>query len=142
MVESTLPENLSEPTTLTDLAWIKPGRAAWSYGGDDMEGFLSEGAHTGYLAQDRIHAYIDWASEMGWEYFTLDRAWEEAKIGLNDLATYARDRQVGLFIWVNQNMLPADDASLNNRMLNWENAGIKGIKVDFWEDDSQDMMKR
>ena len=142
MVESTLPENLSEPTTLTDLAWIKPGRAAWSYGGDDTEGFLSEGTHTGYLSQDRLHEYIDWASEMGWEYFTLDRAWEEAKIGLNDLASYARDRQVGLFVWVNQNMLPTDDTGLNNRMLNWENAGIKGIKVDFWEDDSQDMMKR
>lgn len=133
IVNSDLPGNLNATTTLGDLSWIKPGRAAWSYGGDDTSGYLSE---------DRIYEYIDWAAEMGWEYFTLDRGWEEAEISLSNIISYASKKQVGLFVWVNQNKLPADDTSLRNRLLNWKNIGVKGIKVDFWEDDTQEMMMR
>ncbi len=132
MAESTMLENLNTPTAMTDLSWIKPGRAAWNYGGEDTSDYLSSG---------NIYAYIDWAKEMGWEYFSLDRGWSN-KITLSQIINYATSKGIGIFIWVNQSTLSANKTDLQKTLANWKSLGVKGLKVDFWEDDSQTMMKK
>ncbi len=134
IAESTMLENLNASTNITDLSWIKPGRAAWNYGGEDT---------SDYLSMTNIYAYIDWAKEMGWEYITLDRGWQNnSKISLTQIKNYATGKGIGIFIWVNQNTLSSTKANLQTTLSNWKSQGIKGLKVDFWEDDSQTMMKK
>ena len=134
IAESVMMENLNPPTGMTDVSWIKAGRAAWSYGGEDT---------SGYLSMTNIRKYIDWAEEMGWEYFTLDRGWaNNSQTPLNSVLNYARSKGIGVFIWVNQTKLPSERNQLLNTLTNWKNQGVAGLKVDFWEDDSQAMMKR
>ncbi|MDR1119775.1 MAG: glycoside hydrolase family 97 catalytic domain-containing protein [Dysgonamonadaceae bacterium] len=134
LVESTLIDNLNAPTALTDLSWIKPGRAAWSYGGEDT---------SGYLTMENIRRYIDWAAEMSWEYFTLDRGWQDnAAFTLEQVSAYAQTKGIGLFIWMNQNKLPSTETELRTVLQHWKNKGAKGLKVDFWENDSQSTMKK
>lgn len=134
MTESVMLENLNPPTEMSDLSWIKPGRAAWNYGGEDTSGYLS-------LAN--IQQYIDWAKEMEWEYFTLDRGWSnQSRFTLNQVISYAASKGVGVFIWVNQNTLSANKTDLQRVLSGWKSQGVKGLKVDFWEDDSQTMMKK
>lgn len=134
LVESIMMENLNTETEIIDKSWIKPGRAAWNYGGEDT---------SGYLSMTNIRTYIDWAQEMGWEYFTLDRGWQNSvQINLNNVVSYAGSKNVGVFIWVNQNKLPEDKEQLRSVLRNWRNMGVKGLKVDFWEDDTQSMLKK
>lgn len=134
MVESTLIDNLNPATTLTDISWIKPGRASWNYGGEDTSEYLSLGS---------IRKYIDWAKEMSWEYFTLDRGWQNTSaFTLDQVVSYANSKGIGLFIWVNQNKLPATESALRTVLQSWKNKGVKGLKVDFWENDSQATMAK
>ncbi|MDR0541278.1 MAG: glycoside hydrolase family 97 N-terminal domain-containing protein [Dysgonamonadaceae bacterium] len=131
IVESSLLENVNEATSISDISWIRPGRAAWNYGGEDTSGYLDLG---------NIKKYIDWAAEMGWEYFTLDKAWRSSL--LNQVINYASSKQIGIFIWLNQSALPNDEISLRNILQGYKNQGVKGLKVDFWENESQNTLQK
>ncbi len=134
IIESAMPENLNTSTGITDLSWIKPGRTAWNYGGEDT---------SDYLSTTSIYSYIDWAAEMGWEYFTLDRGWQNnKKFTLAQVVNYGITKGIGIFIWVNQNTLASNKTDLQRTLSTWKSQGVKGLKVDFWEDDSQTMMKK
>lgn len=134
IVETIMFENLNDAASISDISWVKPGRAAWSYGGEDT---------SGYLDFDNIKKYIDWANEMGWEYFTLDKGWQNnSSISLSQVVNYAIPKGVGVFIWVNQHSLPATETDLRKMLANWKSQSVKGLVVDFWEDDSQEMMKK
>ena len=134
IVESSMIDNLNPQTTMTDLSWIKAGRAASNYGGEDTSNYLTIG---------NVRKYIDWANEMGWEYFTLDRGWQNnSTFSLDQVVSYANTKKIGIFIWINQNTLPATESQLRSVLLNWKNKGVKGLKVDFWENDSQTMMAK
>ena len=134
IVESTILDNLNETRAAGDITWIKPGRAAWNYGGEDT---------SDYLNLNNIRTYIDWANEMGWEYFTLDRGWQNSRrFTLNQVINYANSKSVGVFIWVNQSFLPDNETQMRTTLQGWKNQGVKGLKVDFWESDSQSMMKK
>ncbi|MDD2996916.1 MAG: glycoside hydrolase family 97 catalytic domain-containing protein [Paludibacter sp.] len=131
---STLFENLNQTTAISDLSWIKPGKATWNYGGEDG---------TGYLTMSNIRKYIDWANEMGWEYFTLDKGWQNnSSIPIDQVLSYASSKKVGVFLWVNQQKLPATETELRTVLQAWKNKGVKGLKVDFWENDGQTMLKK
>lgn len=134
IAESTLIENLNPATGISDLSWIKAGKATWSYGGEDT---------SDYLSMNNIQKYLDWTTEMGWEYFTLDRGWQnKGNIDLQKVINYANPRGIGVFIWVSQQKLPSTKNGLQNTLQAWKNQGVKGLKVDFWEDDSQAMMAK
>lgn len=134
IVESIMNENLNPPTEIADVSWINPGRAAWNY--DSMES--SEP-----VSMTNIRKYIDWAAEMGWEYFTLEQGWERnAQFSLSTVLNYARIKGIGVFLWVNQHTLPVDKNQLQNMLANWKKMGVAGLKADFWEDDSQTTIKK
>lgn len=131
---STMFENLNQATAITDLSWIKPGKATWNYGGEDG---------TGYLTMNNVRKYIDWANEMSWEYFTLDKGWQNnSSLSLDQVLSYASSKKVGVFLWVNQQKLPSTETELRTVLQGWKNKGVKGLKVDFWENDGQTMLKK
>ena len=98
--------------------------------------------------------FVDYASEMGWEYCLVDADWDR-KIGyekLGELCAYAKSKNVGITAWYNSagdwNTTPYTprDKMLTKELRNTEftklkKIGVKGVKVDFFGGDGQSMMK-
>ena len=105
---------------------------------------------TTYSVQRR---FIDYASDMGWEYCLIDADWDR-KIGYENLAAlcaYARSRNVNIFSWYNSagewNTTPYTprDKLLTRELRDAEfkrlkEIGVKGVKVDFFGGDGQSVM--
>lgn len=144
IVETTLPTDLSAPSRIDDTSWIKPGRASWSWWSDNDS------------PQDyqRLVPFVDFAAEMGWEYFLVDANWNHMKNGsMEELATYALSKNVGLLLWYNSggkhNVVTEEPRDLmynpEARRTEFERIsklGIKGIKVDFFQSDKQEIIQQ
>ena len=143
IVESTLGTDLAAPVKLKDISFVKPGQSSWSW-------VLLKDDSTVYNVQKR---FIDYASDMNWEYCLIDAGWDE-KIGYDkiaELAKYAESKNVGLTLWYNSagdwNTTPQTP---RDKMLTRESRakefkrikemGVKGIKVDFFGGDGQSVM--
>lgn len=140
--ESTLVTNLNPPSIVDDTSWIKPGRASWSWLYD----------HDSPQDHDKLKLWIDLAAEMGWEYSLIDANWTIMKNGtIHDLIEYADKKGVGLLLWYNSGgphnivtekprgtMFLPDVRRFEFALL--QKWGIKGIKVDFFQSDKQNIM--
>ncbi|MEA4982695.1 MAG: glycoside hydrolase family 97 catalytic domain-containing protein [Paludibacter sp.] len=135
VVESVMIENLNPSTEIGDLSWIKQGRVSWDWGGEDAQNTV------GF---DTAKQYIDMASYMGWEYFNLDDGWDSSRAGytLQDIVNYAAGKSVGLIVWTHHNRFQNNRQDIYNKLKVWKDMGVKGIKVDFWEDDAQAMIQK
>jgi len=143
IVESTLVTNLNPPSIVEDTSWIKPGRASWSWLFD----------HDSPQDHDKLRRWIDLAAEMGWEYSLIDANWTIMKNGtIHDLIAYADSKGVGLLLWYNSGgphnqvtekprgtMLLRDVRRFEFELLKkW---GVKGVKIDFFQSDKQNIMQ-
>jgi alpha-glucosidase len=143
IAESTLGTDLAEPSKLKNVSFVKPGRASWSW-------IMLKDSSVVYDVQRR---FIDFASDMKWEYCLIDAFWD-TQIGYDriaELADYAAVKNVGLLLWYNSagnwNTTPQTPKS---KLLTHEDRvkefgrlkemGIKGIKVDFFGGDGQSVM--
>ena len=139
--QTTMTENLCPPTTMTDLSWIKPGVAAWYWGGSDGGKSEIRNAYGGLREGEWAHCEL--AADMGWPYYLIDAGWSSSWFPgfVND----ANEKGVDCLLWQNANLGSSKDFSNDNMdatLRKWKNWGIKGIKVDFWEDDSKETMTR
>lgn len=133
MIESTLNENLNEPNKIGDTEWIHAGLSSWDWGGED-------GTET--FDFNVIKKYIDMAYNMNWPYFTLDAGWDTSTYRLKDVIDYATSKNVKVFIWSHQNRFNNDYEQIKSILSNWKQLGFAGIKVDFFENDSKNMMEK
>ncbi len=143
IVESTLVNDLSDPTLLKDLSWIKPGRAAWSWWSDQISPRDGE----------KQKRFVDFAAEMGWEYVLIDANWTIMDKGtVHDVIRHAKSKGVGILLWYNtggpNNIVTEKprDSLFYPEVRRFELAmlrdwGIKGIKVDFFQSDKPAMIK-
>ncbi|WP_133272518.1 glycoside hydrolase family 97 protein [Hymenobacter radiodurans] len=143
IVESTLTTDLSAPAKIKDTAFIKPGKASWSWA------LLKDEATVYDVQKD----FIDYAADMKWKYCLIDALWDK-QIGYDkmaELATYARAKNVDLLVWYNSNgswnkapQTPInvlfDPASRKKEFARIQQMGIKGVKIDFFGGDGQSMM--
>lgn len=114
-----------------DFSWVRPGIAAWSW--------WSDNASPSSLTRQR--AYVDFAAAQGWSYVTVDEGWPRLGPGeLEQLAAYAEDRGVRLLLWFNQRSL-ADAAARASALDRLAALGIAGVKVDFFDDETQPTMQ-
>ena len=136
LVQSTLVENLASPSaesTQGDASWVKPGRVAWSWWSQD----------TGDLALQKH--YVDFAQSMGWEYNLVDAGWDnwnDRNPGpqVTELVNYAKQRGVGILLWAHYNELDTPEKRAAKLPL-WKSWGIAGLKIDFFDSDSQRVMQ-
>jgi alpha-glucosidase len=132
---------LARPST-GDFSWVKPGKVQWDwwhynniYGVDFKSG----------INNATYKYYIDFASKYGVEYVLLDEGWcdtrdlmkQSADINVEELANYARSKNVDLILWTSWLVL---DKQLDTALDQFQKWGIKGIKVDFMQRDDQDMV--
>jgi len=143
VVESTLGTDLSEPSRIADPSFVKPGRSSWSW-------VLLKDDSTVFDVQKR---FIDYASDMTWEYCLIDAFWNK-QIGygkIAELADYAKTKNVGISLWYNSagdwNVAPLEPRNMllthEKRMAEFKKItemGIQGVKVDFFGGDGQSVI--
>jgi hypothetical protein len=142
IVESTLATDVAAASRVKDTAWIKPGRVAWSWWSDPPS--PQNGA--------KQMNFVDLAAEMGWEYVLIDANWDIMDNGnVHDVLRYAKQKGVGVLLWYNSggphNIVtekPRDTLTAREvRRFEFEllkKWGVKGIKVDFFQSDKQDVI--
>jgi hypothetical protein len=143
ILESTLAQDLGAPSIVKDVSWIKPGRSSWSWWS----------ASDSSKDADAMKKFVDLAVEMKWEYFLIDANWNTIpKEKFEELIQYAKDKKIGLLLWYNSggdhnyvDELPRGRMTLREarrKEMKWlKEKGVKGIKVDFWHSDKQNVIK-
>jgi len=144
ILESHMVTDLAKPSMLKDIDWIKPGKSTWSW-------WSESDSPKNY---NDLVSYIDLASELGWEYSLIDANWNNMNNGsLEKLAAYSKTKNVGLLIWYNSggkhNVVTEEPRNLmHNREIRLKEfkrireLGIKGIKVDFFQSDKQEIINQ
>ncbi len=128
IVESNLLENLNPPSIVEDESFIHGGVCAWNW--------MVENRSTRDI--DRIHQFVDYASEMGWPYYLADGGWP-GYIDIPELVRYCAQRNVKLWIWEHSAAMRDYDTAYEKMKL-WSSWGVVGLKIDFFESDSQERM--
>ncbi|MDR2949897.1 MAG: glycoside hydrolase family 97 protein [Prevotella sp.] len=133
---------LATPQVLTDVSWIKPGKAAWEWWHDAM----LPGADIPSGMANRNTAlykhYIDFAAENNMEYLMIDAGWSHIfdltqvnpKVDIKEIINYGKSKNVGVFLWCVAMALTDKADEYLKMMHDW---GAVGIKVDFFDRDDQ-----
>lgn len=143
IVETTIPFDVVEPLYEPSKSY-KYGRGTWSW-------IVWQDNSMNW--DDQVK-YIDLASEMGYEYILIDALWDD-NIGydkMKKLIEYANSKNVDVFLWYNSNGSFNDAAQGPRNKMNtsvarkkemkWlKEAGVKGLKVDFFGGDKQETMR-
>ncbi len=146
--------NLNPPSVLEDTSWIKPGKVAWSWwssGGDSPIEY--------HMQKD----YIDFAAANGWEYVCLDfgwALWENSAEKVRELCAYGAEKGVGIYLWYGVNNVGhynytdgsgnhaypyyslLDEATITREFKRISGLGVKGVKVDYYESDTEETMRQ
>jgi alpha-glucosidase len=133
---------LAKPSQLPDTSWIKPGKVAWDWW--NYNNIYDVDFKAGINTQTYKY-YIDFAAKYGLQYIILDEGWYKLgnvlevvpEINMEELAAYAKEKNVGIILWVvwkslDDQLIPALD-----QFAKW---GVKGIKVDFMQRDDQKLI--
>ncbi|TDH23544.1 glycoside hydrolase family 97 protein [Segetibacter sp. 3557_3] len=144
IVASTLVDDVSPPSVVSNTAWIKPGLVSWNYWSSNH----------GTMDYKIVTDFADLAAEMNWPYTLLDWEWDRMSNGGNveDAAKYILSKGVKPLIWYNSGGNHTWVSSTpKDRMLTHENRlvefaklrkmGFAGVKIDFFESEKQDMIR-
>jgi len=133
---------LAKPCVIDDPAWIKPGKVAWDWWNDwNIYGVDFKAG----VNMETYKYYIDFASQYGIEYIIMDEGWYKLgdlkkvvlEIDMEEILTYAESKNVGVILWVIWKTLEDQWEEAFDQFEQW---GIKGIKVDFMQRDDQWMV--
>ena len=150
----TLGETL-KPIVETTVAWdvveplYEPSRD-YEYGKGTWSWIVWQDAS---ICMEDQKKYIDMASEMGFKYNLVDNWWDTniGREGIEELVSYARERNVDLFLWYSSSGWWNDieqgpvhimsNPILRKKEMKWmRDLGVKGIKVDFFGGDKQETL--
>jgi alpha-glucosidase len=130
---------LERPSQVADTSWIKPGKVAWDWWNAlNVYGVpFKSGVNT-----ETYKYYVDFASKYGIEYIVLDEGWYVLgdvmkvvpEMDMEDLTAYARQKNVGIILWLVWKTFDDKFAEAMDRFEKW---GIKGLKIDFMQRDDQ-----
>ncbi|MFJ8824583.1 glycoside hydrolase family 97 catalytic domain-containing protein [Streptomyces sp. NPDC102467] len=144
VTESTMIDDLAPASRVKDTSWIKPGPALWTW--------LAGGKEAGQslAAQEK---YVDYAAERGWPYEVVDAGWYylpgqwevidpewQTRNWMPELVGHARERGVGIQVWLHYTLL-TDPVEREKWLSTLERWGVKGVKIDFMDSESQTRFK-
>ncbi len=153
LIESDLIANLNDPVAYEDVSWIKPGASAWDWWWSNK--YAPAANFELGPNQETMKYFIDFASEMGWEYQIVDWQWYGEPFGENganpdadittcidgidieELVKYAHSKNVNLIIWLHWEALKNQ---MDEALPLYEKWGVSGIKVDFMDRQDQEMV--
>jgi alpha-glucosidase len=110
---------------LANASWIKPGRAAWNWWS------------TPTLIYKQQHQWVDYAKQLGFEYYLIDAGWNRWKDStktawdcLTEVTGYAKSVGVNIWIWLHSNEV-TKEADRTRIFENAAKARVSGVKIDF-----------
>ena len=123
LVNTTLIENLNPPasTELANADWIRPGRSAWQW------------LAVGDPKEPEQQQWIDWTSQLGFEYYLIDEGWErwpDSWAAIASDVAYAKTKNVKIWIWVHSRFV-TDAQARKEFFRKAVDAGVVGVKIDF-----------
>jgi len=139
MLANQMPYLLAEPSRIAQPNWIRPGKVAWDwwnnlnlYGVDFRAG----------INTPTYKYFVDFAAENSLEYIVLDEGWGltgnllmiKPELDMDELAVYAKQKGVGLILWVTWTTIDKQFEIILPNLKKWE---IKGLKIDFMQRDDQ-----
>jgi alpha-glucosidase len=115
---STIVDDLSGLSRVSDTSWVVPDTVAWSW--------LTE--HSSPSSESRQRQYIDFAARNGWGYVLIDEGWQES--WAPGVAAYARSKGVQVILWFHSAGLwtAQQREAWLPKIKSW---GVAGVKVDF-----------
>lgn len=124
---SSLITDLAPASKIEDTSWIEPGKASWSWWSepDDMSAKI-------------YNKFTDLAVSFGWEYTLFDAGWEKADSAAHIIDT-ALSKGVKPLVWGFSGDY-FDSEKRKTRLKRFAKMGIKGVKIDFWCSDRQEVM--
>ncbi|MBN2413189.1 glycoside hydrolase family 97 catalytic domain-containing protein [candidate division KSB1 bacterium] len=142
VVETSIVTDLSPPSSVQETDWIRPGHVSWSWWSesDSPRNF------------ETLMSFVDLAAEMGWEYSLVDANWNLEGYGMiRDLVNYANKKGVGILLWYNSggshNIVTEQPRDLmfdrevrRSEFKKLQEIGVKGVKVDFFQSDKQNII--
>ncbi len=144
LVASQMIPNLNPPSVIKDVSWIKPGIASWSW-------WSQPDSPKDY---DSLKAFVDFSADMHFPYSLVDANWNIMKGGdIKQLVDYAKKKNVGLWVWYNSGgpnntvtEQPRDAlftaAKRKETFAYLNKMGIKGVKIDFFQSDKQEIIRQ
>ncbi|MBP2614977.1 glycoside hydrolase family 97 protein [Chryseobacterium jejuense] len=143
IVETTIPFDVVDPMYEPSQDY-QFGKSTWSW-------ILWQDKSMNY--DDQVK-FIDLAAALKYQFILMDALWDKniGKDRMKELIQYAKSRNVGVLLWYNSNGA-ANDAPMGprNKMsssverkkeMKWlKEAGVKGLKVDFFGGDKQETMR-
>jgi Glycoside hydrolase 97/Glycosyl-hydrolase 97 N-terminal/Glycosyl-hydrolase 97 C-terminal, oligomerisation len=143
IVETTIPFDVVEPLYEPSRNY-RFGKSTWSW-------IVWQDQSMNY--DDQVK-YIDLAAALKWEYILMDALWDTniGKDKMKQLIKYAESKKVDVLLWYNSNGTVNDaPQGPRNKMntsverkkeMKWlRDAGVKGLKVDFFGGDKQETMR-
>lgn len=121
--------------------WIKPGKSVWSWL-----------AGNGEVTFENMKKYSKWAGELGIEYNLVDEGWSKWQDGgkdkwalLKELVDYSNQQHVKVWVWKaypERNGVPGlKDPQARQAFFNQcKQAGVVGLKIDFFDQESQEVL--
>jgi alpha-glucosidase len=122
--------------------WIQPGKSVWSWL-----------AGNGGVTFDNMKRYSKWAGELGITYNLVDEGWSKWQDGTKDkwalvkeLVDYSEQQHVKVWIWKaypDRAGVPGlKDPEARRAFFNeCKKAGVVGLKIDFFDAESQEVQK-
>jgi len=139
LMNNELVYKLASPSKLENIDWIKPGKVAWDwYNHNELVGVDFE---TG-INTATYKYFIDFAAQNNIEYINLDEGWADntnllkfnKNMDIKELLRYAKEKGVGVWLWMMWNTLDEDMEMYLDTFANW---GVAGLKIDFFDRDDQ-----
>ena len=127
-----------------DFSWVKPGATSWDWWVESNNS----------LSTELTLKLVDFASEMGWPYHTIDGGWygfarrpnhgpnvkiePRATFDLHRIIAHAKAKNVGIWVWLHWQALEDNGVEATFEKLHkW---GVKGVKIDFHDRQDQWMV--
>lgn len=124
---SSLITDLAPASKISDTSWIETGKAAWSWW-----------SHPDDHSPEIYNEFTDLSDSFGFEYTLFDAGWEKAnKEG--GIINYALSRGVKPMVW-GYSSAYFDPVKRKKRFRQLADMGVKGVKIDFWCSDRQEVI--
>ncbi|MGS2738213.1 glycoside hydrolase family 97 catalytic domain-containing protein [Sinomicrobium sp. M5D2P17] len=124
---SSLVTDLAPASKIEDTSWIESGKASWSWW-----------SHPDDHSPEIYNEFTNLAADFGWEYTLFDAGWEEAnKKGA--IIDSAISKGIKPMVWgYSANYFNPEERK--KRFKELAAMGVKGVKIDFWCSDRQEVM--
>lgn len=122
--------------------WIKPGRSVWSWLAVNRS-----------VTLENMKVFSNLAAQLGFEYNLVDEGWSAWQEGekdawqlLKELVEYSTAQGVKIWLWKAypyRKGIPGikDSTQRNNFFQKCKEAGIAGVKIDFFDSENQEIIQ-